>query len=521
MRKSPTVFIPAAGVGSRLKNINSTLPKPLLSIGNQPLIGRIMSLYPKGTHFVIGVGYRAEWVKQVAVVIANENSQQVTFFETNSWEKEGEGLTNTILDAKPHIDGDFVFHAVDSIIPSENCIELMRSDENVIVTGIPETPGDYRYPSGDEWFIGKLNRESLEQAYVGVSFIKNTETFWTSLADAAKSQPEAGETIGIDLRVTKIVELTFHEWLDVGNLEGLNNTRKSFRNSDIVLERSNEAIWKIGNSMYKFHADVEFIQKRISRAVNLQPFVPQVRYVSPNLYSYHRVEGVTLSQAPEESFEKFLEFCKKFWFENLTNTVFERDVFDDFYRVKSLNRIQDYFLLDPEYNPKTINGSQVEEIKNLVDSIPWEILTSISPVRAHGDLHPDNVIFDSISGKFTLLDWRQDIGGKIGETGDLYYELGKILHGLIVDHETVANNEFHILRDGSNYFHSINTKEKKLKWMRDFLQFLEDNSFDITRTKLMTAIIFLNIAVLHHDPYNKYLFTIGHEMLDKSMRGSQ
>ncbi len=517
MKQAPTVFIPAAGLGSRIKGTNSSLPKPLLSIGNQPLIGRIMSLYPKGIHFVIGVGYRAEWVKQVALVIAKENSQYVTFFETDSWEKEDKGLTNTILDAKPHIVGDFVFHAVDSIIPRETCLKLIESTENTIVLGVTETLGKYRYPAGEEWVIGSLNRESLQPAYVGVSFIKNTDDFWRRLENSMKTQPEAGETIGINLQSTKVVQLSSQEWLDAGSQEGLIKTRKSFRNPDIVLERTNEAIWNIGQRMYKFHTDTEFIRNRISRAENLYPFVPQVSFVSSNMYSYSRVDGVTLSHAPEESFKKFLEFCKKFWFENSTQADFEKAVFDDFYRVKSLNRIQDYLLIDPEYNPKTINGSLVVDIRKLVNSIPWELLTSIRPVRAHGDLHPDNVIFDSKSEKFTLLDWRQDIGGSTSTTGDLYYELGKIMHGLLVDHETVAKNQYLISRNGLDYFHDIEISAKKKKWMIEFLEFLEENSFDVTRTKLMTGIIFLNIAVLHHNPYNKYLFTLGHDILNVSI----
>jgi hypothetical protein len=384
--------------------------------------------------------------------------------------------------------------------------------------GVPETSGDYRYPVDEEWVRGSLTREGSQLAYVGVSFIRNTDEFWRRLEDAASSRPEAGETIGIDLRSSKVIELSSHEWLDSGNQEGLQISRNSFRNPDIVLERSNEAIWNIGQKMYKFHTDIEFIRNRISRAKNLYPFVPQVSPVSANMYSYQRVEGVTLSQAPEESFKKFLEFCKQFWFEHPTEPDFERAVFDSFYRVKSMNRIQDYLSLDPGYNPKTINGLPVEPIDTLVESIPWEELNSVVLVRAHGDLHPDNVIFDSMSGKFTLLDWRQDIGGNTASTGDLYYELGKIMHGLLVDHETVLNNEYQISRNGFDYTHRIKISAKKKKWMFELQQFLGDNSLDLNKTNLMAGIIFLNIASLHHDAYNRYLFTLGHDLVSRALR---
>ena len=521
MRKSPIVFIPAAGLGSRTKGTNSTLPKPLLSIGNQPLIGRIMSLYPKGTHFVIGVGYKADWVKQVAHIVALENSQQVSFFETDSWKTTNKGLTNTILDSKPHIFGNFIFHAVDSLIPKRTCLELLGSSENTIVAGVPIAPGDYRFLQDGKWARGRLDHESKALAYAGVSFIRNVEDFWNKTEDAAKKHPEAGETLGIDPKFAKVLKLAPTEWMDAGNQEGLANSRINFKNPDIVLERSNEAIWNIGQSMYKFHEDEKFISNRIVRAENLYPFVPEVSFVSSNLYSYRRVEGETLSKAPEESFKSFLEFCKRFWFGDFMDSDYDKNNFDNFYKVKSINRIRDYLASDSEYDPKTINGSDVIPIKSLIESIPWNELSSITPVRAHGDLHPDNVIFNPTNKNFTLLDWRQEVGGNTGAVGDLYYELGKIMHGLMVDHETVARDGFHFSRNGDEYAHSITISEKKQEWLVEFQEFLAENSFDINRTKLMTGIIFLNIAALHHDPYNKYLFTLGHELVDKVLKTTE
>ena len=53
-------------------------------------------------------------------------------------------------------------------------------------------------------------------------------------------------------------------------------------------------------------------------------------------------------------------------------------------------------------------------------------------VNFHGDLHFENIIFSK--NKFVLLDWRQDFNENL-KVGDLYYELAKIMHGIIVSHE--------------------------------------------------------------------------------------
>ena len=43
----------------------------------------------------------------------------------------------------------------------------------------------------------------------------------------------------------------------------------------------------------------------------------------------------------------------------------------------------------------------------------------------------------------------------------------------------------------------------------DFLSYLNEKGYDVFRVKLLTALIFINIAPLHHDPYAKLLFYLG------------
>ena len=45
----------------------------------------------------------------------------------------------------------------------------------------------------------------------------------------------------------------------------------------------------------------------------------------------------------------------------------------------------------------------------------------------------ENILYNQKNKKFLFLDWRQDFNGNL-EIGDLYYDLSKLLHGLIVEH---------------------------------------------------------------------------------------
>lgn len=64
-RKSNKVFILAGGIGSRLEPFTKILPKPLVPIGNQPILEKIMDKFAfyGFDEFIISVNYKAEMIK--------------------------------------------------------------------------------------------------------------------------------------------------------------------------------------------------------------------------------------------------------------------------------------------------------------------------------------------------------------------------------------------------------------------------------------------------------------------------
>ena len=76
---------------------------------------------------------------------------------------------------------------------------------------------------------------------------------------------------------------------------------------------------------------------------------------------------------------------------------------------------------------------KISEVLKLVD---WNWLSDGKPSRFHGDLHFENILL-SESGKFCLIDWRQDFEG-LFDYGDLYYDLAKPMHGFIISHGIIT-----------------------------------------------------------------------------------
>lgn len=49
-------------------------------------------------------------------------------------------------------------------------------------------------------------------------------------------------------------------------------------------------------------------------------------------------------------------------------------------------------------------------------------------------------------------------------------------------------------------------------------EWLADSGYDVRKVRLLTALVYLNIAALHHDPYGLMLYGLGKSMLFKELK---
>ena len=150
-------------------------------------------------------------------------------------------------------------------------------------------------------------------------------------------------------------------------------------------------------------------------------------------------------------------------------------------------------------------------MKEVLSKVPWGLLEDGHAHRFHGDLHFENILLCE-TGEFCLLDWRQNFGG-LQEYGDIYYDFAKILHGLIVSHELINKECFTVLQNENIVSYDLHRKHSLVKNETNFLDFLDKRGYNVYKVKIMTYLIFLNIAALHHYPYSKLLFCLGKDGL--------
>ena len=134
-------------------------------------------------------------------------------------------------------------------------------------------------------------------------------------------------------------------------------------------------------------------------------------------------------------------------------------------------------------------------------------------VNFHGDFILDNILYSQ--ERFYLLDWRQDFQGNLG-SGDIYYDLAKLNHNLVLNHH-VLNQELFTIEDGDNIKCDVLTPYVNILCQQEYHKWLVNNGYDLKKVKILTALIWINMAPLHEYPLSKFLFHFGKYNLCKEL----
>ena len=118
---------------------------------------------------------------------------------------------------------------------------------------------------------------------------------------------------------------------------------------------------------------------------------------------------------------------------------------------------------------------------------------------------------------FYLIDWREDFGG-LKIVGDLYYDLAKLHHALIVNGQIIRNNQFKVNVKNNKVHVSVKKRKHLISYLDEFENFVEQKNWSLKKLKIMSSLIYLNIAVLHHYPYSEFLYNFGRYNLFKALK---
>ena len=518
------VFIPSAGLGSRLGPYTKFVNKALLSIGNLPVIVRIIKNFPAGSQIVIAIGYRGEHIRQAVNTLCPE--YDIIFVEINKYQGEGSSLGHTINACREYLQSPFIF------IPNDTLIDLQEHDG--LLSSETDWAGYYLKRDGDgvpidqyrtlevtNGLITQIHPKGIESPniYIGVAGIKNYQLFWKNFDETTDIAP--GEVVGLN-KLPKLKGVKFDSWQDIGNISSLRKAQKNYQNPNInILEKEDEAIWFEKNQVVKFHIDPKFISDRVKRLKNLPTeLFPKIVNNDKNIFTYEKVNGDVLSKSITPNLVRLLldNVQKSLWCHQDNNSEFINNL-DAFYREKTKSRIEHFLKRFEKIDQKlVINGEEVPSASELLKKVDWQRLIQEAKIsRFHGDFHSENILYTE-DERFKLIDWRQNFGTDNYEFGDTYYDLAKFLHGLYVSHEQVDKNNFKVTRHRSNIIDiDILIPFKNYTCISELKSWCENNNYNFQHVELLTSLIFLNICGLHEYPYSEFLFYLGIYLLKRNL----
>ena len=513
------VLIPTAGTGSRLGGITKYLNKSLVSIGNKPTLVRIIEMFPEDTEFVIPVGYKGDIVKEF-IKLAYPH-KKITTVDVFPYEGEGSGLGLSILKCKDYLQCPFIFCSCDTLVNEK----IFPPTHNWMAYDERDNKEQYRTITIKDNDVVSINEKGVidneSHPYIGLCGIHDYKLFWNAMVDGGDLAIKQGESFGLRQLINHKISGYKYTWFDTGVTVELEATRKRFTKKDDpnILEKSNEAIWFLNDSVIKFCDDTKFISDRVTRATMLSEFVPKITGFTKHMYKYGYADGNVLSRCANlPIFEKLLKFSKNFWTISQLNEEEKRqfkDVCLNFYKKKTYDRIELFYHnfnhCDDAFK---INGISYPTLQSILDSLDWDYLADGLAGQFHGDFHFENILYDDYKDTFTFLDWRQNFGKSLN-TGDIYYDLAKLNHGLIICHELIAKDMYEAKWENHEITFDFARKNILVECENFYYNWLKENGFDVKKVKILTALIFLNICALHHFPYSILLYALGKEMLYK------
>lgn len=517
------VVIPSAGLGSRVAAHSPNINKALITIGNKPVISHVIDKFKKDVEIIVLLGHHGSYVRQSLEAIYPD--RKISFIDVELYQGEGSGLGLTLGCAEHLLQCPFIFISNDTIIPDE----VIDLDPNIMgnwMAYYTATEADsfntsvYRTVEIDSGVVTNINPKGIvcPNIYVGLCGVKDYAEFWKSM-DTPRSIP-VGESYGLKF-LNNIKAVPVPSWCDTGNVESLLKTRELLETHEFnIVHKNDEAIWFYGNRVIKFSVDDKFISDRVKRLQGLgNQIFPSLIHVDKNLYVYNRIVGDVVSKTLNgTNVIDILDFAKKEMWDNTSEVTPELvEACYSFYRDKTFKRVQQFFdVFECVDTTDTINGVTIPPMYVMLNRVDWRGLCDKPHAsKYHGDFHNENILVTP-SGNPMLIDWRQNFGYDNLGVGDAYYDFAKFMHGLIVSHHQILCNHFTVERDSANNITiDILRPHRLVEAEETFVKWLDENGYDSNRVRLLTALIFLNIAALHEYPYSLYLFYLGKHLLNK------
>ena len=184
--------------------------------------------------------------------------------------------------------------------------------------------------------------------------------------------------------------------------------------------------------------------------------------------------------------------------ELINNNKIFKEIFDDEYISVNGTKLKNWSLIRDEIEQK------IDELYNKDDNC-----------LIHGDLYFSNILYDSGTNKYKLIDPRGRWGN--GISGDIKYDIAKIRHSVVGGFDTITNGLYTVTYEktsgiGINVFEPTN-----YQIISKELDTQIEKYWNLDKIKMIEGLLFISMLPLHEDNFERQLafFTIGIKRLNE------
>ena len=225
-------ILPLAGKGTRLRPHTHTRPKPLLRVGNRPVLDRVLDLLMQaGVEEVIGV------MGHLSASIESHLAAHHPNLKFHAVEQvEQLGTADAIRLARPYVSGPVLIAFVDTLFQADMGLIRQRPDADGIIWA--KEVEDYQrfgvIVRDDEGFMQRIVEKPTEPisrlANIGLYYFRDHEPLFEGVDHVMAQPTKLGEYFLTDAfqymvdRGSKILTAEVDEWWDCGKIETLLDT---------------------------------------------------------------------------------------------------------------------------------------------------------------------------------------------------------------------------------------------------------------------------------------------------------
>lgn len=496
---------------------SKVINKALLPINKKAVISHIIEKFPVETEFVIALGYKSAQVIDY-LAIAHPDRKFI-FVQVVNFEGPGSGPGLSVYDCRSMLNSAFYLVCCDTLWQEDISIFPQTQNWMAVANSKKEDSVNYCNVSVVGGKVTELHdKKAMDTenilSFTGLLFIKDFELFWKGLEDSQLIKNEKQISGGL---LSMIEGQTLHAhtitWTDVGTKEKYVRELQKFETYDF--SKATEFIYIFGDSVIKFFQNPEITDLRVKKArINSQIF-PAINQHRNNFYSYKYQSGETLyKDGGTGTFEELLNWLDRdVWKRKNISAVEMQKKCEIFYREKTMARLTLFEQRYPTHDRiAMINNKMVPAAHALLQNLDWSELYRGEAFFIHGDLQPDNIIYDSAKKKFTLIDWRQEFAGQI-DFGDLYYDLAKLSGGINLNYAQIKMNNFTYSEsdESCNFLFPVHPNAQEINLQLE--NYIAGKGYSLTKVKLLVGLIYLNMSPLHREPFDKMLHALGRQII--------